>query len=100
MRKIKEVLRLHSLGLSQRQIAAGCAISQATVSDYRKTAEAAGLKWPDIAAWSEDQVPEALAPSAGKPTHPKQSAVPHYSAIHPEPQNNKHVHLQTLEEGD
>ena len=40
MRKIKEVLRLHSLGLSQRQIAASCAISQATVSEYRKTAEA------------------------------------------------------------
>jgi predicted transcriptional regulator len=42
MRKIKEVLRLHSLGLSQRQIAASCAVGQATVSDYLKTAEAAG----------------------------------------------------------
>ena len=46
MRKIKEVLRLHSLGLSQRQIATSCAVAQATVSDYLKTAEAAGLRWP------------------------------------------------------
>ncbi len=56
MRKIKEVLRLHSLGLSQRQIAASCAVGQATVSDYLKAAEAAGLKWPEIAEWSDDQV--------------------------------------------
>ena len=38
MRKIKEVLRLHSLGLSQRQIAASCAVGQATVSEYLKAA--------------------------------------------------------------
>src|ERR1022692_3021626 len=62
MRKIKEVLRLQSLGLSQRQIAASCAVGQATVSDYLKTAEAAGLRWPDIAEWSEDQVMQAVAP--------------------------------------
>ena len=39
MRKIKEVLRLHSLGLSQRQIAASCSVGQATVSEYLKAAE-------------------------------------------------------------
>jgi len=53
MRKIKEVLRLHSLGLSQRQIAASCAVGQATVSEYLKAAETAGLKWPDIADWAK-----------------------------------------------
>ena len=36
MRKIKEVLRLHSLGLSQREIARSCVIGQSTVSDYLK----------------------------------------------------------------
>jgi DNA-binding NarL/FixJ family response regulator len=30
MRKLKEVLRLHSLGLSQHQIARSCSISQST----------------------------------------------------------------------
>jgi len=44
VRKIKEVLRLHALGLSQRQIALSCAVGQATVSDYLKAVETAGLK--------------------------------------------------------
>ena len=72
MRKIREVLRLHSLGLSQRQIAVSCAVGQATVSDYLKAAEAAGLKWPDIADWGEDRLMEASARSRGNPGNRKQ----------------------------
>ena len=34
MRKLKEVLRLHFLGLSQHQIARSCSISQSTVHEY------------------------------------------------------------------
>ena len=48
MRKIKEALRLHSLGLAQQQIAASCRISQSTVSEYLQAAQVAGLKWPEI----------------------------------------------------
>jgi transposase len=96
MRKIKEVLRLHSLGLSQRQIATSCAVAQATVSDYLKTAEAAGLRWPDIAEWSEDQVIQAVAPSREKPGHRNQSPEPDYGDIRHELQTNKHVTLQLL----
>jgi predicted transcriptional regulator len=61
MRKIREVLRLHFLGLSQRQIADSCAVGQATVSGYLKAAESAGLKWPDIAEWGEDRLTETVA---------------------------------------
>ena len=43
MRKLKEVLRLHSLGLSQHRIARSCSISQSTVHEYVSAAEAAGL---------------------------------------------------------
>ena len=96
MRKIKEVLRLQSLGLSQRQIAASCAVGQATVSDYLKTAEAAGLRWPDIAEWSEDQVMQAVAPSREKPSQRNQSPEPDYPDIRHELQVNKHVTLQLL----
>jgi transposase len=96
MRKIKEVLRLQSLGLSQRQIAASCAVGQATVSDYLKTAEAAGLRWPDIAEWSEDQVMQAVAPSREKPGQRNQSPEPDYAAIRHELQTHKHVTLQLL----
>jgi len=38
MRKIEEVLRLHSLGLAQRQIARSCSIGQSTVSEL--------VSWP------------------------------------------------------
>jgi len=96
MRKIKEVLRLHSLGLSQRQIAASCAVGQATVSDYLKTAEAAGLKWPDIAEWSDDQVTQAVAPPREKPGQRNQAPEPDYSEICHELQAHKHVTLQLL----
>jgi predicted transcriptional regulator len=37
MHKIKTVLRLADLGLSQRQIALSCQVGQATVSDYPTT---------------------------------------------------------------
>jgi hypothetical protein len=56
VRKIKEVLRLHALGLSQRQIALSCSVGQATVSEYLKAAEAAALKWSDVADWDDDRL--------------------------------------------
>ena len=96
MRKIREVLRLHSLGLSQRQIALSCAVGQATVSEYLKAAEAAGLKWPDIADWGEDRLLEAAAPSREKTVVRKQAPEPYYAAIRHELQTNKHVTLQLL----
>lgn len=96
MRKIKEVLRLHSRGLSQRQIAASCAIGQATVSEYLKAADAAGLKWPDIAEWSDDRVMQAVAPSRENPARRKQSPEPNYADIRHELQTNKHVTLYLL----
>ena len=96
MRKIKEVLRLHSLGLSQRQIAASCAVGQATVSEYLQTAAAVGLSWPDIAAWSEDQLMQAVAPSRAEPVHRNRSLEPDYAGIRHELQTNKRVTLQLL----
>src|SRR5258706_15028686 len=98
MRKIREVLRLHSLGLSQRQIAASCAVGQATVSEYLKVAEAAGVKWPDIADWGEDRLLEAPAPSRRKTVVRKQAPEPDYAAILHALQTNKHVPLQLLSE--
>lgn len=96
MRKIREVLRLHSLGLSQRQIAASCAVGQATVSEYLKAAEVAGLKWPDIAEWGEDRLTETVAPSREKPVHRNQPPEPDYAAVRHELQTNKHLTLQLL----
>ena len=61
MRKLKEVLRLHALGLSQHQIARSCSISQSTVHDYLSAAQAAGLQWPAPENWSDRQIEQALA---------------------------------------
>jgi transposase len=47
MKKIKEVLRLkYEAGLSNRAIAGACKISNSTVGDYLKRAEATGVGWP------------------------------------------------------
>src|SRR6266550_2029262 len=96
MRKIKEVLRLQALGLSQRQIALSCAVGQATVSDYLKAAATASLKWADVADWDDDRLWKAVAPSREilqSRIHPPE---PDYAAILRELQTNKHVTLQLL----
>lgn len=96
MRKIKELLRLHSLGLKQHQIAASCAIAQSTVSAHLQAAEAAGIRWPDMADWDESRLERALYPTA--PAKPKrtQAPTPDFAVIHQELKTNKHVTLHLL----
>ena len=96
VRKIKEVLRLHALGLSQRQIALSCAVGQATVSDYLKAVETAGLKWADVADWDDDRLWKAVAPSRETPSNRIHPPEPDYAAIRHELQTHKHVTLQLL----
>ena len=81
VRKIKEVLRLHALGLSQRQIALSCSVGQATVSEYLKAAETAGLKWPDVTEWDDGRVWQAVAPPRKIPLPRKHSPEPDYAAL-------------------
>jgi hypothetical protein len=67
MRKLKEVLRLHSLGLSQHQIARSCSISQSTVHEYVSAAQAGGIRWPLPDNWGEQQIEQALFPQRPAP---------------------------------
>jgi hypothetical protein len=61
MRKIKEVLRLRfELGLGQRAIARACSISQSTVHEYLKRAEAAKVPWPLPEGWDQERVEKVL----------------------------------------
>ena len=63
MRKIKEVLRLKSTGLSNRKIAHACSISRPTVADYIRRAQAAKLAWPLSKELSDAAIEQLLFPS-------------------------------------
>ena len=84
MRKIKEVLRLHSLGRKQREIARSCSISQSTVHEYLKAAEVAGKSWPEIADWDEVQLEKELSSQRPAPIRPSAHSLPDFANIHHE----------------
>lgn len=97
MHKIKTVLRLASLGVSQRQIARSCQIGQATVSAYLSQAQQAGLRWPEVADWSEDRLLAALLPASPEPaTKWRKTEAPDFAAMRRELQTHKHLTLQLL----
>ena len=96
MRKIKEVLRLHHLGLAQRQIALSCSVGQSTVSEYLKAASSCGLQWPDVADWDETRLAAALLPKAESEPRPARLAEPDFATIHAELQQHKHLTLQLI----
>ena len=96
MHKIKSVLRLASLGLSQRQIGLSCQIGQATVSDYLNLAGQAGLKWPDVADWDEDRLVAAVLPSSNLAAPWRKTVEPDYAAARRQLQTHKHLTLQLL----
>lgn len=96
MHKIKAVLRLAGLGLSQRQIALSCQIGQATVSDYLSLADQAGLRWPDVADWDEDRLLAALLPPQRAAPAWRKAAEPDFASMRRELQTHKHLTLQLL----
>jgi transposase len=96
MRKLKEVLRLHSLGLSQHQIARSCSISQSTVHEYLSAAQAAGVKWPAPEHWDDQQIERTLFPQRPAPTVWRKHAEPDWTQIHQELQRHKDLTLQLV----
>ena len=96
MRKLKEVLRLHSLGLSQHQIARSCSISQSTVHEYVSAAQAAGVKWPVPEDWGDQQIEQALFPQRPAPAVWRKHPEPDWTQIHQELQTHKDLTLQLV----
>ncbi|MHB0889585.1 IS21 family transposase [Acidithiobacillus sp.] len=83
MRKITEVLRLHSNGhRSNREIARAVGISRATVSEYLRRAQAAGLGWPLPPEMTERALEALLFPPS--PPSRVQRPEPDWSSIHQE----------------
>ena len=96
MRKLKEVLRLHSLGLSQHQIAHSCSISQSTVHEYISAAQAAGVRWPLPDNFDEQQIEQALFPQRSAPAVWRKHPEPDWTKIHKELQTHKDLTLQLV----
>ena len=96
MRKLKEVLRLHSLGMSQHQIAHSCSISQSTVHEYVSAAQAAGITWPLPKEWDDRQIGERLFPQRPSPDAWRKHRGPDWTGIHKELQTHKNLTLQLV----
>src|SRR3954464_4962305 len=68
MRRVKELLRLaHELGYSKRQIALSIRMPKTTVGDYLARAEAAGLRYAEVAGMSEEAGEALLFRRAERP---------------------------------
>ena len=96
MRKLKEVLRLHSLGLKQQQIARSCLIAQSTVHHYLKAATAAGVSWPLPPDWDERRLEEVVSGAPRPPTPWHKTATPDFSSIRQQLQTHRHLTLQLV----
>src|SRR5215813_12822743 len=95
MRKIKEVLRLRfELGLGQRQIARSCSIGQATVQEYLKRAQAAGVTWPLPEGWDDRQLEAALFGPTPRRVYESRKPAPDFAQLHEELQRHRHLTLQ------
>ena len=96
MRKLKEVLRLHSLGLKQQQIARSCSISQSTVHQYLKVAAAAGVSWSLPAGWDDQQLEEALTSRPRSAATRRKNCAPDFTAVRLQLQSHRNLTLQLL----
>ena len=78
----REILRLHSLGTSQRSIAQQVQSSRDTVADIIKSAEAAGISWPLDDDVTNEMIQELLFPE--KYTLASPYTLPDFPEIHKE----------------
>jgi transposase len=96
MRKLKEVLRLRSLGLSQHQIARSCCISQSTVHEYLSAAQTAGVRWPLPDNWDEQQIEQARFRQRPAPTVWRKHPEPDWTKVHEDLQTHQDLTLQLV----
>jgi transposase len=93
MVKIREDLRLKSLGISIRAMATSCNCSRNTVRDILKRTEMQGISWPLPDNMDDAQLTQLIYPSASTPVHRKPE--PDYDHIHEE-LKYPHVNLRLL----
>ena len=83
MTRYREILRLHAMGLSQRNIAYSCSASKTTVNRVIKRAEEEGIAWPFNDDQTDGALAEKLFPPAGKETT-RVKRLPDFSSIRKE----------------
>ena len=72
MTKYREILRLHSLGLSQKDIAESCGVSKKTVNKVLKAAREKNIFWPLSDTDTDAVLSEKLFPKAPKVSSTRQ----------------------------
>lgn len=95
MRKIGEMLRLKSRGLSPREIAQSTGAGKTTVYEFLARAEAAGLKWPLPPELDEAALEATLFPVPNAELAARRP-VPDWLAVHRELKRAGHVTLRLL----
>lgn len=88
MERTREILRLDSLGISQRQIADSCGCSRNTVQETMIRSQVSGIHWPLPDGWDDARLTESLYPerrgtSRADAPHPSKVA-PDFERIHKE----------------
>jgi transposase len=81
MTNYREILRLHSLGISGRSIATSCACSRNTVAKVLNRAQELGVIWPLKEGLSDIELQQMFFPEANTPLCRKR---PDYDYIHKE----------------
>jgi transposase len=82
MHKIRELLRLQALGLSQREIGRCTGLSNGVVAKYQKLARKAGLAWPLPDDFDDDALERRLYGQAPQASKPHRFAEPDFPSIH------------------
>ena len=96
MRKLKEVLRLSSLGLKQQQIARSCRIAQSAVHGYLKAAAAAGVSWPLPPDWDDRRLESVICGTARPTRSWRKGEQPDFAAIRQQLQTHRNLTLQLV----
>ena len=81
MKNYKEILRLHSLGINNTQIALSCNCSRTTVINTLKRALELNVVWETVKDWTNEELTKKLFPSYAVSTSYRK---PDYDYIHRE----------------
>ena len=82
MTKYREIIRLTSLGFSQRDIMASCGVAQKTVVKVQKRARELNLTWPLDEAMTDTELQKLMFSNENRVSPNKR--MPDYDYIHKE----------------